>query len=107
MGHQTASTKQDSRKSTNPVICRRITLKTDEDRNRCLHIYRPAVQKIGFVFVVFFNCIKDRFLQHERTRDNLRMKNIPILINFNRNDNGACDAGSPCVLWIITNPNFL
>jgi hypothetical protein len=90
----------------NPIRRRRITLKADEDRNRCLYIYRFAVQKIRFVFVELLNCIKNRSPQQRRPRNNRGIKNIPILINLKRHNNGAYDASSVCNSSRIANINL-
>jgi len=52
------------------------------NRDGRLHFNRFTIQKIRSV-LIFTNRIESRLLQHSRTTDNLGMKNIPILINFN------------------------
>jgi hypothetical protein len=65
------------------------------NRNCCLHFNCFAVQQIWLVFVLA-DCIENCLLQHSRARDNLGMKNIPILINHNCHYNCT---GNPSGHW--------
>jgi len=82
-------------------------LKADEDRDRCLNIYRFAVPKIGFVLIVILNCIENRRPQHCRAGNNRRMKNIPILVNLNRYNDCPPDARGPGTTGIVANFDLL